>query len=132
MVQKKTKRSHSPKTPRPRSRAAPRRQTARNSRSAKREPLKRKPLGRTRVNGQLATLESAHLIRTAQLQPELEYVFRHALVQEAAYESLLRNNRRMLHLTIGEVLEQLYPDRLDEFAPVLGNHFDEVHRLAGR
>ncbi|TMC53730.1 MAG: hypothetical protein E6J26_08700, partial [Chloroflexi bacterium] len=52
-------------------------------------------------------------------------MFRHALVQEAAYESLLRNNRRTLHLTIGEVLEKLYPDRLDEFAPVLGNHFDE-------
>lgn len=46
---------------------------------------------------QLAYLESADLVRMAQGQPELEYLFRHAMVQDAAYSSLLRHNRRALH-----------------------------------
>ncbi len=58
---------------------------------------------------QLTTLEFAGLIRLAQVQPELEYVFRHALVQEAAYASLLRQDRRDLHRAVGETLERLYP-----------------------
>jgi predicted ATPase len=44
----------------------------------------------------LAYLETADLIRLAQQQPEVEYLFRHALVQDAAYESLLRKDRRQL------------------------------------
>ena len=55
--------------------------------------------------------------------PELEYLFRHALVQDAAYDSLLLADRRQLHQMVGEVLEQAYPERLAEFAPVLAQHF---------
>src|SRR6187431_396942 len=72
---------------------------------------------------QLNELESSGLIRLAQVQPELEYAFRHALVQDAAYSSLLRQDRRRLHLAVGEVLEKLYPDRLDELAGMLAHHF---------
>ena len=74
----------------------------------------------------LTTLEASGLIRLAQTEPELEYLFRHALIQDAAYNSLLKNNRRMLHHAVGEVLEQLYPERRDELAPVLGQHFQEA------
>lgn len=73
--------------------------------------------------GNLNTLESSGLIRLAQVQPELEYLFRHALVQEAAYVSLLRQDRKRLHLAVGEALEQLYADRLDELAGTLSHHF---------
>ena len=58
---------------------------------------------------QLDTLESKGLIRLAAIDPELEYLFRHALVQDAAYESLLKQERRALHRQVGEALEQLYP-----------------------
>jgi tetratricopeptide (TPR) repeat protein len=73
----------------------------------------------------LSTLEASGLIRLAQAQPELEYLFRHALVQEVAYSSLVKQDRRQLHLAVGEALEKLYPDRLAsrELAPVLGQHF---------
>ena len=71
----------------------------------------------------LDTLEAKGLIKLATLRPELEYLFRHALVQDAAYGSLLKQERRELHLHVGEALEQLYPDRLDELAPVLAMHF---------
>lgn len=73
----------------------------------------------------LSTLEASDLIRLAATQPELEYLFRHALIQEAAYSSLVKQDRRQLHLAVGEALERLYPDRLTsrEFAPVLAGHF---------
>jgi hypothetical protein len=73
---------------------------------------------------QLDTLESKGLIRLAAYQPELEYLFRHALVQDAAYESLLKQERRSLHAMVGEALEQLYPDRSTELAAILAMHFE--------
>jgi tetratricopeptide (TPR) repeat protein len=81
------------------------------------------------LNSQINILESADLIRIAQVEPDLEYLFRHALVQDAAYDSLLRTDRKRLHLHVGETLESLYPDRLDELAPVLGAHFFEAGDL---
>jgi tetratricopeptide (TPR) repeat protein len=74
----------------------------------------------------LAALEASGLIRLAQVQPEVEYLFRHALVQDAAYASLLKADRRILHRAVGEALERLYPDRLDGLAFVLGQHFREA------
>ena len=45
------------------------------------------------LTSQLGALESSGLIQLAQTQPEVEYHFRHALVQDAAYASLLRDQR---------------------------------------
>jgi tetratricopeptide (TPR) repeat protein len=75
---------------------------------------------------QLDTLEAKGLIRLAVLRPELEYLFRHALVQDAAYGSLLKQERRELHAQVGEALEELYPERRDELAPVLAMHFESA------
>ncbi|MBU0495559.1 MAG: tetratricopeptide repeat protein [Chloroflexi bacterium] len=71
----------------------------------------------------LDVLEDHDLIRLAQDEPELEYLFRHALVQEAAYDSLLRQERRQLHRAVGQVLEELYPARREELAATLAHHF---------
>jgi tetratricopeptide (TPR) repeat protein len=78
------------------------------------------------VDTQLDTLEAKGLVRVAAYQPELEYLFRHALVQDAAYESLLKQERRALHRTVGEALEQLYPERRGELAAVLAMHFEQA------
>jgi tetratricopeptide (TPR) repeat protein len=75
------------------------------------------------LDRQLSALEAADLIRKAQQQPELEYLFRHALVQDVAYNSLLRNNRRELHLAVGLLLEQQGEGRGFENAAVLAHHF---------
>lgn len=75
---------------------------------------------------QLDTLEAKGLIRLATLRPELEYLFRHALVQDAAYGSLLKQERRELHGQVGEALESLYPERVGELAPVLAMHFEQA------
>src|ERR1043165_8246344 len=75
---------------------------------------------------QLETLEAKGLIRLAAVRPELEYLFRHALVQDAAYGSLLKQERRQLHGLVGDALEQLFPDRREELAPVLAMHYEQA------
>ncbi|HSJ58461.1 MAG TPA: SpoIIE family protein phosphatase [Anaerolineae bacterium] len=71
----------------------------------------------------LSHLETSGLIRLARVEPELEYLFRHALVQDAAYGSILSSDRRRLHRAVGQVVEELYSDRLDEHAATLARHF---------
>src|SRR5215510_4596536 len=75
---------------------------------------------------QLNTLESTGLIRLVSAQPELEYLFRHALVQDAAYGSLLKRDRKQLHLAVGEALERLYPEQRDEQAATLAYHYERA------
>jgi serine phosphatase RsbU (regulator of sigma subunit) len=74
----------------------------------------------------LGTLESAGLIQVAKLEPDLEYLFRHSLVQDAAYASLLDSDRKRLHLAVGNAIESLYPDRKRQMAAILGYHFEEA------
>jgi tetratricopeptide (TPR) repeat protein len=74
----------------------------------------------------LDTLEARGLIRLATAQPELEYLFRHALLQDTAYESLLKQERKALHQVVGQALEQLYPERVGEMAAVLARHFEQA------
>jgi predicted ATPase/class 3 adenylate cyclase len=75
--------------------------------------------------GALLELESAGLVYlwTA---PEVEYAFRHALVHETAYASLLRQERQRLHGLVGEVLARRAPDPPGAAAAVLARHFEEA------
>jgi tetratricopeptide (TPR) repeat protein len=78
------------------------------------------------IEAQLDTLESRGLIRLASYRPELEYLFRHWLVQDAAYGSLLKQERRELHRLVGESLEVLFPERSGELAGMLAMHFEQA------
>src|SRR5690349_2467811 len=72
----------------------------------------------------LQHLEWVDLVHLVQIQPELEYLFRHALIRDAAYSSILQGERRSLHLSIGKTVERLYPgSRRGEVAAVLAYHF---------
>ena len=51
-----------------------------------------------------------------------EYAFRHVLIQEAAYDSILIKKRVELHRRIGETLAELHVNRLEEFAPLIAYH----------
>ena len=75
---------------------------------------------------ELSTLEASGLVQVATLEPELEYLFRHALVQDAAYSSLLKQDRRTLHRLAAETLISLYPDRTRELAGVIGMHYERA------
>ena len=71
----------------------------------------------------LVELKSVELIYEKQQFPEQAYTFRHALTQDVAYGSLLRERRRDLHRRIAFTIEELYADRLAEHHEVLAHHF---------
>src|SRR5438132_299574 len=73
----------------------------------------------------LQTLEGSGLIRLAATYPDLEYWFRHALVQETTYQTLVRPDRKHLHRIVGEVLERA-SDGHSALAPLLAHHFDQA------
>ena len=79
----------------------------------------------SQLEGQLSTLQRVELIREAARVPELEYVFRHELTRDAAYNSILRRRCRQFHRRVGEAIEELFTDRVEEQASRLAHHFDE-------
>lgn len=72
----------------------------------------------------LQHLEDANLIRLEDAGDGAA-AFRHGLIQETAYDSLLRPERRELHHRVAEILEALFASRVDEYADVLAYHWDE-------
>jgi class 3 adenylate cyclase/tetratricopeptide (TPR) repeat protein len=77
------------------------------------------------IDSCLHSLEQLDLIRTRSFQPELEYVFKHALTQEVVYSGLLKKERKEIHERIALVMEQIFHDRLPEFYETLAFHFKE-------
>jgi class 3 adenylate cyclase/tetratricopeptide (TPR) repeat protein len=71
----------------------------------------------------LLNLQGLEFIYEKSLFPELEYIFKHALTQEVAYNSLLHKRKKEIHGKIGEAIEQLYTERLEEFYEILAYHF---------
>ena len=72
----------------------------------------------------LSQLQRVDLVREKARLPELEYIFKHALTQETAYNSLLHERRKVFHLKVGEALEELFPNRVDEFSGLMAYHFE--------
>jgi class 3 adenylate cyclase/tetratricopeptide (TPR) repeat protein len=70
----------------------------------------------------LGRLEALDLLRrTSQTEPK--YVFKHALIQDVVYNSLLKKDRQAMHRRIGLRIEQVMGDRLPEFYETLAFHF---------
>jgi class 3 adenylate cyclase/tetratricopeptide (TPR) repeat protein len=78
----------------------------------------------------LVNLQGLEFIYEKSLFPDLEYIFRHALVQEVAYNSLLINRRKEIHEKIGRAIESLYPTSLEEFCEMLAYHYSKSGNLA--
>jgi class 3 adenylate cyclase/tetratricopeptide (TPR) repeat protein len=75
------------------------------------------------LHEQLASLEISGLIHERCRLPELEFIFKHALTQEVAYQTLLTPARRALHRKVGEALELIFQDRVEELVGVLAYHY---------
>ncbi|MCI0633625.1 MAG: AAA family ATPase [Actinobacteria bacterium] len=87
------------------------------------EDVLRAVVGNGDVRDDLDELERRDLIRAAAGSVRPPYTFRHALTQEAAYESLLVKDRRSVHLRVAHGLEAASAERLEEVASVLTHHF---------
>jgi class 3 adenylate cyclase/tetratricopeptide (TPR) repeat protein len=75
------------------------------------------------VSLHLATLKQLELVYEARSFPETELAFKHAVIQDVAYQSLLARRRVDLHAAIGRVIEEVYADQLDEQLGVLVHHY---------
>ncbi len=73
---------------------------------------------------QLTNLVGLEIIYEKALYPELEYIFKHALTQEVAYDSLLKQRRQEIHGRIAQTIEQIYGDRLEEHFEILAHHYE--------
>lgn len=74
----------------------------------------------------LQTLERSRLIQSTPGAGQDEYRFHHSLIQEVAYRSLLRQERRRLHGTVGQTLEDLFAHHPEEVASELAEHFRQA------
>jgi class 3 adenylate cyclase/tetratricopeptide (TPR) repeat protein len=79
---------------------------------------------RPSIGQSLGQLEGAGLISLVGSAPAPEYGFRHALIQDAAYASLLKQERRALHLEVAQALLEMHPADDGEMAAVLAHHFE--------
>ncbi len=75
------------------------------------------------LKSHLMNLQGLEFIYEKSLFPELEYMFKHTLTQEVAYSSLLVKRRKELHERIGQAIEELYPDKLEQFYEALAYHY---------
>ncbi|MBI5582823.1 MAG: AAA family ATPase [Deltaproteobacteria bacterium] len=81
------------------------------------------------IDNRLSYLKDLQLIRDRIRMEELEYFFKHALAQEAAYESILLQQRKGLHFSVAQSIEKLFSERLHEFYALLAFHYSKADDL---
>ena len=81
------------------------------------------------IDSKLSYLKELQLIRDRIRMEELEYFFKHALAQEAAYESTLLQQRKALHIKVAQSIERLFQERLHEFYALLAFHYSKADDL---
>jgi class 3 adenylate cyclase/predicted ATPase len=80
----------------------------------------------TALKDALAQLEDAELVFRRGDPPEAIYTFKHVLVQEAAYENLLKSRRQVLHLRIAETLRDRFQTTAEAQPEVVAHHFTQA------
>jgi predicted ATPase len=78
----------------------------------------------------LAHLQAAECLTEIHLVPDLTYTFKHVLLQEAAYQSLLRSTRQQIHQHIAQVLERQFPETGGTQPELLAQHYTEAGQPA--
>jgi class 3 adenylate cyclase len=88
------------------------------------EQVTQRPAAELRLG--LDRLAEAGLLFCRGLAPQSSYLFKHALVQDAAYGTLLRARRQELHARIAKVLEDQFPEIIDNQPEILAHHFTQA------
>jgi predicted ATPase len=78
------------------------------------------------LQSSLARLVASELVFQRGTPPDAVYSFKHALVQDAAYGSLLRSTRQQLHAQIAETLESQSPELMDTQPELFAHHYAEA------
>ena len=88
------------------------------------------PWGEGTLQRGLQQLVEAEFLYQQGLPPQATYVFKHALIQEAAYQSLLRSTRQRHHQHIAQVLEAQFPELCETQPELLAHHYTEAGLIA--
>ena len=80
------------------------------------------PLPEAELRDALERLAASGLVHRRGAPPEASYAFKHALVQDAAYGTLLRDRRRELHARIARACAELLPERAEAQPELLAHH----------
>jgi predicted ATPase len=88
------------------------------------------PAEETALQEGLWTLGQAELLCQRGLPPQARYLFKHALIQDAAYQSLLKSTRRQYHQQIAQVLEGQFAETKETQPELLAHHYTEAGFIA--
>jgi predicted ATPase len=84
------------------------------------------PLEETALQRELSQLVEAELLYQRGLLPHARYIFKHALIQDAAYQSLLKSKRLQLHQRVAQVLDERFPETKETQPELLAHHYTEA------
>jgi class 3 adenylate cyclase/tetratricopeptide (TPR) repeat protein len=82
-----------------------------------------------KLSAALTQLEQAELVFRRGAPPHAIYMFKHALVQDTAYATLLKGRRQQLHQRIAETIRDIFPERADSEPEVIAHHFTQAGLL---
>jgi tetratricopeptide (TPR) repeat protein len=86
------------------------------------------PLDEVKLQHGLAQLVDTELLYQRHTPPQATYTFKHALIRDAAYQSLLRSTRQQYHQRIAQVLEEHFPETAHTQPELLAHHYTEAGR----
>jgi adenylate cyclase len=81
------------------------------------------PAEQPELHNAIDTLVEHEFIQPRLASPETEYTFRHVLMSDAIYGTMLRKERSALHTLAAETIERMFPDHLDDQVDLLANHY---------
>ena len=84
------------------------------------------PLDEATLSEGLRQLVEAELVYQRGLPPDAQYQFKHALVQDTAYQSLLKRTRQRYHQQIAQVLEERFTQTIETPPELLAHHYTEA------
>ena len=74
----------------------------------------------------LSLLKDTELLYERGIYPQSTYIFKHALIQDATYQSLLKSTRQKYHRKIAQVLEKHFPESVETQPELLAHHYTEA------
>ena len=83
-------------------------------------------IGEEDMHSALSLLEQADIIHRVGISPSVRFAFKHALLRDAIYKSLLRGKRQQIHADIASIIEKDFPELAENQPEVLAYHYQEA------